>query len=67
MTFIEYVIQTKMNKAKELLDNTDKTVEEISYTLGYDNKRYFIQLFKNEIGVPPMIYSRGSDTRRSKP
>lgn len=66
LTFIEYVIQTKMNKAKELLDNTDKTVEEISYTLGYDNKRYFIQLFKNEIGVPPMIYSRGSDTRRSK-
>ncbi|MCU6792091.1 response regulator [Paenibacillus sp. WQ 127069] len=66
LTFIEYVIQTKMNKARELLDNTDKTVEEISYTLGYDNKRYFIQLFKNEIGVPPLIYSRGSDTRRNK-
>ncbi|MFD0675799.1 MULTISPECIES: response regulator transcription factor [unclassified Paenibacillus] len=57
LTFIEYVIQTKMNKAKELLDNTDKTVEEISYLLGYDNKRYFIQLFKNEMGVPPLAYS----------
>ncbi|NOU93931.1 AraC family transcriptional regulator [Paenibacillus sp. LMG 31456] len=57
LTFIEYVIQTKMNKAKELLDTTDKTVEEISYLLGYDNKRYFIQLFKNEMGVPPMAYS----------
>jgi two-component system response regulator YesN len=53
-----------MNKAKELLDTTDKTVEEISYLLGYDNKRYFIQLFKNEIGLPPQTYSLGNETRR---
>lgn len=62
LTFIEYVIRTKMNKARELLDNTDKTVEEISYLLGYDNKRYFVQLFKKEIGLSPLEYS--GETRR---
>ncbi|TBL78510.1 response regulator transcription factor [Paenibacillus thalictri] len=63
LTFIEYVIQTKMGKAKELLDHTDKTVEEIAYMLGYDNKSYFIRLFKNEIGLPPREYSGKSQTK----
>lgn len=51
--FIEFVIRMKMEKAKVLIGESDKTVEKIALMLGYDNKSYFIKLFKQHFGVPP--------------
>lgn len=51
--FTEYVTRVKMEKAKELLNESDKTIDVISQMLGYDNKGYFVKLFKNHYGVPP--------------
>lgn len=55
--FIEYVNMMKLQKAKELLQQSNKTVEDISDYLGYANKSYFIKLFKREIGMRPSEYS----------
>ncbi|QYR22888.1 response regulator [Paenibacillus sp. sptzw28] len=55
-TFIEYVTRVKMERAKESLDRTDKTVEQISESLGYDNTSYFIKLFKAFSGYSPKDY-----------
>ncbi len=55
--FIEYVNKVKLMKAKELLQQSNKTVEEISDYLGYSNKSYFIKLFKREIGMKPSEYA----------
>ena len=49
--FIEYVTRMKMEKAKELLEITDKSVEQISDMLGYENKNYFGKLFKAHTGL----------------
>lgn len=52
--FIEFVNRSKMEKAKELLGGgAGKTVEEAALALGYDNKSYFIKLFKQHFGLPP--------------
>jgi len=51
--FIEYVTRMKMEKAKELLNDSDNTVEVIAQLLGYDNKSYFVKLFKQHYGVSP--------------
>lgn len=51
--FIEYVKRMKMEKAKELLNDSDKTVDSIAQILGYDNKGYFVKLFKQHFGVIP--------------
>lgn len=51
--FIEYVTRIKMEKAKELLIESNKTIETISQMLGYDNKGYFVKLFKQHYGVIP--------------
>jgi two-component system response regulator YesN len=51
--FIEYVTRIKMEKAKELLDGSDKTMETISQMLGYENKGYFVKLFKQHYGMLP--------------
>ncbi|WP_309275236.1 helix-turn-helix domain-containing protein [Paenibacillus sp.] len=55
--FIEYVNMVKLQKAKQLLQQSSKTVEEISDYLGYANKSYFIKLFKREIGMTPSEYA----------
>lgn len=55
--FIEYVNMLKLQKAKELLNQSEKTVEEISEYLGYANKSYFIKLFKREMGMRPSEYA----------
>lgn len=60
-TFIEYVTRMKMNRAKELLDQTNHPVGKICEMLGYDNQSYFIKIFKNSVGVTPMEY-RGQKT-----
>lgn len=54
--FIEYVNRVKMERAKELLNESDKTIDDIAQSLGYDNKGYFVKVFKDHYGVPPSRY-----------
>ncbi|MFD1955538.1 helix-turn-helix domain-containing protein [Paenibacillus thailandensis] len=56
VTFIEYVTRMKMERAKELLDQTPHTVGEICELLGYDNQSYFIKTFKAHAGSTPVEY-----------
>ncbi|WP_438350317.1 response regulator transcription factor [Paenibacillus sp. FA6] len=56
ITFIEYVTRLKMERAKELLDQTNYTVGGICELLGYDNQSYFIKTFKTHAGVTPVEY-----------
>ncbi|MEI7025996.1 response regulator transcription factor [Paenibacillus sp. y28] len=55
-TFIEYVTRTKIERAKELLDQTSHSVGKIGEMLGYDNQSYFIKTFKTQIGLTPIEY-----------
>ncbi|WP_394185844.1 response regulator transcription factor [Metabacillus halosaccharovorans] len=55
-TFVEYVTKAKMNRAKELLEQTVDSVGKICERLGYDNQSYFIKVFKNYAGVTPIEY-----------
>lgn len=55
-TFIEYVTRVKMEKARELLNGSGKTLEAISLMLGYENKGYFVKVFKQHYGVAPSRY-----------
>lgn len=54
--FIEYVTRMKMDRAKELLDQTGHSVGQICERLGYDNQSYFIKIFKSHTGVTPVEY-----------
>lgn len=48
--YIEYLTEIRINKAKELLKNRSLHVWEVSQMVGYDNPRYFGQLFKQITG-----------------
>lgn len=56
MTFIDYVKQQKMERAKEWLEMSDTPVGAISEQLGYDNQSYFIKIFKQHTGYTPLEY-----------
>jgi AraC-like DNA-binding protein len=48
------IIETrKLIEAKNLLLHSDKTVSEIGFELGYNEKSYFTRVFHNKMGVTP--------------
>ena len=55
-SFIEFVTRMKMEKAKELLDNSTRSVEQIAIEVGFDSKSYFFKTFKKQFGMSPKSY-----------
>ena len=48
-----YFIEMKMNRARQLLASTSKTIQEISDLLGFESVYYFSRLFKSRNGKSP--------------
>ncbi|OZV13328.1 hypothetical protein CIW83_03735 [Tissierella sp. P1] len=51
VTLNDYIISCRIDKAKELLINTDNTAKDISEAVGYYDNRYFYTLFKRKVGM----------------
>ena len=49
---MSYFVKMKINKAKELLRNTDMSISDISSKLSFDNPNYFSKVFKKNTGIP---------------
>lgn len=58
-TFIEYVTQKRMEKAKKLLRQTEKHSGEIALEVGYKDPHYFSFVFKKTQGCTPREYRSG--------
>jgi len=52
-TILDYVTSARLEKAKELLEKTDKKIYDISLSVGYQDTKYFSRLFKQWIGQTP--------------
>lgn len=63
MNFVEYLTKVRMEKAMELLKNTDKKTYEIAYAIGFANPHYFSISFKKYSGMSPSDY-RGTHVDR---
>lgn len=48
--------EIRMKKAAELLTNTKMTIEEVMYSIGYNNRSTFFKNFKESYGVTPKAY-----------
>lgn len=53
VSFIKYSTKIKISRAKELLSYTNSTINEIAYSLGYNDALYFSKIFKKQVGVSP--------------
>lgn len=54
----DYLIQTRMKKAGELVCSTSKKVYEIAEEVGYKNSRYFSVVFKKYFGCTVLEYRK---------
>lgn len=61
-TFVEYLTETRMNKARELLRCTDKSSGDIAFDVGYNDPHYFSFLFKKINGCSPRDYRLGRNS-----
>jgi len=62
----EYINQYRINKAKELLTETDKNVADIGNAVGFENRTTFFRSFKKMEGISPNDYRKMfGETRRS--
>lgn len=58
ITVSEYITQYRITKAKDLLINTDYSIEMISEAVGYMNISSFSRLFKMKAGCSPLQYRK---------
>lgn len=60
LTYSAYVQQIRLERAEQLLTDTQKSVEEISEIVGYHNKGYFYKIFREKYGTTPSRYRKNS-------
>ncbi len=62
--FIEYLTGIRIERAKDLLINSDKSMKEICSMCGYTDPNYFSRSFKKNVGVTPTEYKEGKFSAR---
>ncbi|WP_110932773.1 bifunctional transcriptional activator/DNA repair enzyme AdaA [Paenibacillus bouchesdurhonensis] len=60
-----YILQTRIDKASEYLQKTDKAISEIALRVGMGSTSYFITVFKKMKGQTPAEYREKSTTMNS--
>jgi AraC family transcriptional regulator len=58
LTPSQYFIHLRLEKARRLLRETNKSVIEIGLDVGYTSAIHFAQIFRREVGIPPSEYRR---------
>lgn len=58
LSFVEYVNQVRIDKAKELLMNTFQKTYEIARNVGFADESYFSRIFKKLTGIRPNEYRK---------
>ena len=56
MTPIDFVRHIRIMKATEMLQNTNDTMGNIAYNVGFTDPKYFSKVFKKEMGIIPSEY-----------
>ncbi len=55
---LQYILQLKIEKAKELLSNTDESIKQIAILLNFESTDYFSYFFRVKTGTSPHEYRK---------
>jgi AraC family transcriptional regulator of adaptative response / methylphosphotriester-DNA alkyltransferase methyltransferase len=58
VTLAEYMSRLRLEKAKQLLSDTNDEIINIAYSVGFDRLSSFYRFFKNGTGLPPAAYRK---------
>ena len=57
-TLIDYITKLRIEKAKEIIRNSQMSVQEICFIVGYHDPNYFSRIFKKYVGLTPSKYKK---------
>lgn len=60
LSFVQYLTNTRLEKAKELLRNSDDKTYAIAEMVGFSEQNYFSFCFKRNLGLSPSQYRQSS-------
>lgn len=63
-SLIDFLLNIRLTKAKELLLNGKKSVEEIAEACGFSSANYFGLIFKQKEGLSPTQYRKNQQAKR---
>ncbi|HEU4904073.1 MAG TPA: substrate-binding domain-containing protein [Flavisolibacter sp.] len=52
----DYILNTRLQKAKYLLQHEDLSISEVAYKVGFSSPAYFSTVFKSKFGVTPKAF-----------
>lgn len=58
--FSDYLIEYRIEKAKEMLVQPGASIKHVSISCGYPDPNYFSRLFKKVTGLTPTVFSSGT-------
>jgi AraC-like DNA-binding protein len=64
--FVDYIAQTRFEKARELLEDADLRVSEIAFAVGFQSLSQFNRVFKKLSGKSPTDYRNSERIRRTR-
>lgn len=60
MTLNAYLNRYRLRQARALLEAGDKSITEVALAAGFSSSSYFARIFREEMGVSPRSYLRGT-------
>ena len=57
-TFINYISDKRLEKSRQLLEQTELSIKEITAEVGYNDQNYFSRIFKSKYGLSPKEYRK---------
>ncbi|MFD1818066.1 Two component regulator propeller [Pseudarcicella hirudinis] len=67
MSVNEFIKSIRLKKAAQLLQQKQMNIYEVSYAVGYDDRKYFSKEFKKLFGKTPSDYLNSFETRPEDP
>lgn len=58
VNYIDFLTECRIEKAKKLLSDSEKSLKEITFEIGYHEPNYFSKVFKKMCGISPTEYRR---------
>ena len=63
-SFCDYICDERMALARQLLNKTDDSIDEISNRCGFSSPNYFSMVFKKYMGQTPTAYRKNKGSNK---
>jgi len=64
--FSDYLVRLRVEKAKQMLTQSNAKIGEISHLVGIESRATFLRIFKKVEGITPMEYRKLSEYKRNQ-